>query len=318
VTTIVSTGPLLPPAPELLAPFGTLVVAPENDEEALARLSREAVALVVRGGTRVSARVIAAAPELRVIARTGVGTDLVDLEAATRRGIPVVVTPGAGAAAVAEGAIALMLALTKRLTELDRLVREGRWEERDAVEVGDLAGATLGIVGLGRIGREVASRARALGIEVLAYDPYVTDAGGIALVDLPVLFERCEFVSLHAPLTDETRGLVDAPLLARLPRGAILVNLARAGLVRSLDDLLAALESGRLGGLGLDVFDREPPDLAHPLFRHENVLMSPHVLGLSRRARERIFRAAAEGIAAVLRGERPAALANPELYDRLP
>ena len=312
---IVATAPVAPPAPELLAELAEIVVAPADDEATLAPLVRDAVALIVRGGCRVGAGLIDAAPSLRVIARTGVGVDLVDLQAATRRGIPVLVTPGAGADAVAEGALALMLALAKRLPELDALVRQGRFDERDAVEVGDLSGATLGVVGLGRIGTRVAELARAFGMEPLAHDPYVCPGGDVPLLDLPSLFERSQFVSLHAPLTAETRGIVDADLLGRLSTGAILVNLARGALVRSLDDLLAALDSGPLAGVGLDVFEIEPPDVSHPLFRHPRVLLSPHALGLSRGAKERIFREVAEGIVSVLRGGRPAAVANPEIYE---
>jgi D-3-phosphoglycerate dehydrogenase / 2-oxoglutarate reductase len=318
VATIVATGPVFPPAPELLAGLGDLVVAPAGDEDTLVALVGDAAALLVRGGSRVSARVIAAAPALCVIGRSGVGVDEVDLEAATQRGIPVVFTPDAGAQAVAEGAMAMLLALAKRLPELDQAVREGRWADRDAIDVGDLEGATLGIVGLGRIGRRLAAHARAFGMEIVAFDPYAEPGGEVEFVPVEALFERSGFVSLHAPLTPETYGLVDSKLLDRLPQGAILVNLARGALVRSLDDLLAALESGRLAGIGVDVFDPEPPDLRHPLFRHPNVLVSPHALGMSRRAKERIFRELAEGIAAVLRGERPAAVANPEVYRVVP
>jgi D-3-phosphoglycerate dehydrogenase / 2-oxoglutarate reductase len=312
----VATGPLASPGPELLAPIGELIVAAGRDEGELVSLVGDAVALVVRGGgSRVSARIIDSAPELQVIARTGIGVDEVDVEAATRRGIPVVVVPDAGASAVAEGALALMLALAKRLTLLDRLVRDERWAERDRVDIRDVEGSTLGIVGLGRIGRRLAAKAKALGMDVVGVDPYA-EAVNVELVDLPVLFERSHFVSLHVPLTDETRGMVDAPLLARLPEGAILVNLARGALIRSLDDVLTALEAGRLGGVGLDVFAEEPPDLSHPLFREERVLVSPHALGMSRGAKAAIARAAAEGVIAVLTGDRPAAVANPEIYGK--
>ena len=312
--TIVATGPVFPPAPDLLRDFGELVVAPDDDEAELLPLVRDAVAVIARGGARIGARLIEEAPELRVIGRSGVGVDRVDVDAATRRGIPVVITPDAGAQAVAEGAIAMMLSLAKRLPLLDRATREGRWEERDRVEIGDFEGSTLGIVGLGRIGRRVAELARPFGMRVVAYDPFAEDAIDVELVDLPALFATSDFVSLHAPLTAETRGLVDESLLARARPGMILVNLSRGALIRSLDDLLAALESGRLAGVGLDVFEPEPPDVSHPLFRDPRVLLSPHALGMSRRAKERIFREMAEGMAAALRGERPPAVANPEIY----
>ncbi len=258
---------------------------------------------------------IEGAPRLRVVGRSGIGVDEVDVEAATRCGIPVVVTPQAGAQAVAEGALALMLALAKRLPELDRAVRDGRWAVRDACEIGDVAGGTLGILGLGRIGTRLADLGVALGMDVAAHDPWVDPLRAhVPLVGLDELFGRSRFLSLHAPLTDETRGIVDDRLLALVPRGAILVNLARGGLVRSLDDLVTALDSGRLAGVGLDVFEPEPPDPRHPIFARPNVLATPHALGMSLRARERIWREMAEGMLAALRGERPRAVANPEVF----
>ena len=311
---IVATGPVFPPAEELL---GEITVAPAPDEDSLVPLVGEAEALIVRGNATISERVLEAAPRLRVIARTGVGLDRVDVEAATRRGIPVVVAPDAGAGAVAEGALAFMLALAKDLNALDRAVREGRWEARDELDLWDIGGTTVGVVGLGRIGRRVAALVQALGARVLAYDPYVEAADGIELVELDTLFGESDYISLHAPLTPETRGLVDARLLA-LARGAVLVNLGRGGLISSLDDLLVALESGALCGIGLDVFDPEPPDPDHPLFRHPRVLLSPHALGLSRQARRQLFAHVAEGVAAVLRGERPSDVANPEIYESTP
>ena len=308
---IVSTGQVFSPAEEIL---GAIAVAPDPAEESLLPLVREAEALIARGDATVSAALIDAAPALRVIGRTGVGVERIDLEAATRRGIPVVIAPDGGARAVAEGALALMLALAKDLVALDRAVKEGRWAARDEVELWDIGGTTVGIVGLGRIGRRVATLVEALGARVLGYDPLVEPPEGVELVELETLFGESDYISLHAPLTPETRGLIDARLLS-LARGAVLVNLGRGGLVSSLDDLLAALESGALRGIGLDVFDPEPPDPAHPLFRHPRVLLSPHALGLTKQSRRRLFEEMAEGVAAVLRGERPGAVANPEIYE---
>jgi phosphoglycerate dehydrogenase-like enzyme len=293
---IVATGPVHPVAEEVL---GEIVV---GDWRALLP---EAEALVVRGDAVVTAEDIAAAPRLRVIGRSGIGVDNVDVAAASTRGIPVVVTPGAGARAVAEGAFALALALLKRLPELDRAVREGEWSLRDRIEIGDVVGATIGIVGYGRIGRDLADLARGVGMHVLAHDPNVDEAA----TPLDVLFEHSDIVSLHVPLSEETRGLVGPALFERAKPGLILVNTARGGLVSSLDDLLAALESGRLGGVGLDVFDEEPPDPAHPLFAHPRVLVTPHALGMTRSSREAVFRTMAEGVAAALRGEQPAHVA---------
>ena len=277
-----------PPTEEILGP-----VAVARDEAELRELLRDAEAVIVRGGHRFSAELIDAAPRLRVIGRTGVGLSEIDLAEAERRRIAIVTAEG-GARAVAEGALTLLLALAKRLPQLDRAVTEGRFGERDEADVLDAEGLTLGIVGYGRTGRALAELAEALGMATVAHDPY---AGGIAIGEL---LARADAISLHAPLTDETRGLVDAAFLERLRPGAILVNLARGGLVRSLDDLLAALESGRLSGVGLDVFDPEPPDPAHPLFRHPAVLCTPHALGLTRQAKGNLARQCAEGIASAL------------------
>lgn len=311
---IIATGPIAPPTEEILGELGEIVVAPSSDEAMLLPLVADAVALIVRGGNRVSARLIEAAPALRVIGRTGVGFDEIDMEAANRRRIPVVITPNANAQAVAEGALAMLLCLVKGIVELDRLVREGRWSERDQADVRDLEGATVGIVGFGRIGRRLAELVRPFGTRVLAFDPYIESAVEVEFVELETLFWESDYISLHAPLTPETRGMVDADLLALAGPGAILVNLARGGLVRSLDDLLGALESGALHAVGLDVFDPEPPDLSHPLFRHPRVLLSPHALGMSRLAKRRIFEEMSLGIAAVLRGDRAESVANPEIY----
>lgn len=294
---IVATGPVHPVAEALLGPIAT--------GDWRAQLA-EAEALIVRGDAVVTADDITAARKLRVIGRSGVGVDNVDLAAAAARGIPVVIAPGSAARAVAEGALALGLALLKHLPELGAALRAGDWAARDRIEVGDVAGATMGIVGYGRIGRELGDLARALGMHVLAHDPEVDEAA----TPLDALFANADVVSLHAPLTDETRGLVGPNLLAQAKPGLILVNTARGALVSSLDDLLAALESGRLGGVGLDVFEEEPPDPSHPLFAHPRVLVTPHALGLTPSAREAVFRTMAEGVAAALRGEPPANVAS--------
>jgi phosphoglycerate dehydrogenase-like enzyme len=301
---IVATGPVPPVAEELLGPIR--VASPGQ----LQALLPETEVLIARGGTIVTAATIAAAPRLRVIARSGIGFSEVDVEAATRRGIPVVLAPTAGAGAVAEGALALILALAKRLPELDRAVKDGRWAERDDADVRDLHGAELGILGYGRIGRRLEALAAAFDMRVRFFDPYVD--GGVTLAGL---FAESDVVSIHAPLTDETRGIVDAPLLEQARPGLLLVNVARGALVRSPDDLLAALESGRLGGVGLDVFEPEPPDVSHPLFAHPRVLCTPHALWRTPGALEGIFREMSEGVLAALRGDRPAGVANPELYD---
>jgi phosphoglycerate dehydrogenase-like enzyme len=280
------------------------VAQPGSDDLAVAE------GAIVRADAIVDAALLARAPRLRVLARTGVGVDLVDLEEASARGIAVVTTPGAGTRAVAEGVLAHALHLVKRLAPLTRLVREGCWAERAGVAVGDLDGATIGIIGYGRIGRRVGELAAAFGMRVRAHDPISPPPADVDCPDLGELAGTSDVLTLHAPLTAATHHLVDAGLLARIRPGAVVVNCGRGGLL-DLDAALAALESGRLGGIGLDVFDPEPP-AHHPLFDHPNVVLTPHLMGLSRRATAATFAAAARGVADVLAGRRPPALANPD------
>ncbi len=316
---IVAAGPLAAPAPAILARFGELAVAERDSLDVLLPLLRDAVGLVARGPTRVDAELLAAAPRLRVIGRSGVGADGIDLEAATARGIPVVVTPGVNAVAVAEGAIALLLALIKRLPELDRAVRDGRWRERDTLSPGDVAGSTLAVAGFGHIGREVARLAGALGMDVLVCDPQVGAAqaaeAGFASASLEDAVARADHLSLHVPLHASTAGLVSPELLGLARPGLRLVNLSR-GAVTPLDGLLEGLRSGALGGVGLDVFEPEPPDPAHPLFARPDVICSPHALALTPGANRAVFTAMSEGMAAVLDGGRATHVANPGVYGR--
>jgi phosphoglycerate dehydrogenase-like enzyme len=315
---IVATGTVLPVAHEILSPFGSIELASSTDEESLVGMANGMIGLIVRGMVPISRRVIEAATELRVIGRTGVGYDTVDIGAATERGIPVVYAPGAGSKAVAEGAILMLLALAKRLRELDEKTRAGEWKARDQVKIGDLYGATLGVIGLGRIGREVGRLAHAFNMQVIAYDPAIGDRVaeklGIKLVSLDVLLATSDFISIHAPLTDATRNLLDARRLSLVKRGAVLVNLARGGLLADLDVLQDALESGQLSGLGLDVFPTEPPDVSHPIFRRTDVVCTPHCMGLSAKAKQATFVMMSQGMAEVLSGRRPENVANPEVF----
>jgi phosphoglycerate dehydrogenase-like enzyme len=257
----------------------------------------------------IDAKLIDAAPRLRVIGRSGVGVELVDLEAATRRGIPVVITPNGGSRGVAEGALALMLHLVKRLGPLTALVREGRWAEREALPLGDLDGAALAVVGYGRIGRRVAELATAFGMRVLASDPYANDANAT----LEDALAAADVISLHAPLTPETHGMIGADALTRVKPGALLVNCGRGGLL-DLDAAYGALLDGRLAGVGLDVFDPEPPE-DHPLLHHPDVVLTPHVMALSRRARALVFEEMVAGMDDVLSGRRASFIANPDVYE---
>lgn len=266
---------------------------------------------IVRADAVVDAAFLDRTPRMRVLARTGVGTDLVDLDTATARGIAVVVTPGSGTRAVAEGVIAHALTLVKRLAPLTALVSGARWSERDAGgPVGDLDGATIGIIGYGRIGRRVGELAAAFGMRVLAHDPFAPPPADVACGHLDELVAASDVLTLHVPLTEQNHHLVDARFLARTRPGAVLVNCGRGGLL-DLDAALAALESGQLSGVGLDVFETEPPE-HHPIFDHPGVSLTPHLMGMTRRAAAATFVDAAQGVADVLAGRRPAAVANPD------
>jgi D-3-phosphoglycerate dehydrogenase len=259
-----------------------------------------AAGAIVRADAVVDAAFLDRVPRLRVLARTGVGVDHVDLRAATARGIPVVITPVSGTRAVAEGVIAMALHLVKRLAPLTDLVRQDRWAERSRVPVGDLDGATMGIVGYGRIGRRVGELAEAFGMHLVAYDPFSAPPANIAAAGLAGLASASDVVTLHVPLTNQTHHLVDKAFLDDIRPGAVLINCGRGGLL-DLDAALAALESGRLAGVGLDVFDPEPPPY-HSLFDHPNVVLTPHLMGLTRRATAATFADAARGVVDVARG----------------
>lgn len=315
---IVALGPVDTFVIDRLRPFGD-VIEPGPGVDLGAMLPK-AIGLIARGDSVIDASMIQLAARLQVIARSGVGVERVDLVTATARGIPVVITPGAGTNAVAEGALAHMLYLVKRLGEMTNLVREGRWSERMAIELGDLDGATLGIVGFGRIGRRLAQMAMALDMRIVAYDPHVdaviADSMGVECVGLADLARRADVISLHAPLTAETARLIDREVLALVRPGTILVNCGRGGLM-NLDAVHEALLEGRLAGVGLDVYDPEPPTPeGHPIFGHPNVVLTPHVLGLSRLGRRRTFEEMVEGMEAVFTGGNAPSVANPEIYAR--
>lgn len=315
---IIATARVLPVAHEILSRYARIEVASATDENSLVSMMDGAIGLIVRGVTPITRRVIVAGTNLRVIGRTGVGYDNVDINAASECGIPVVFAPGAGSKAVAEGALSMLLALAKRLPQLDKKTRAGEWEARDEISMGDLYGATLGLVGLGRIGSEVARLANAFGMNIVGYDPAVSEATAksmcVRLTDLESLLKESDFISVHAPLNEQTRSMFDARRLALVKRGAILVNLARGGLVDSLDLLNEALESGRLSGVGLDVFPNEPPDVSHPIFRRTDVICTPHCMGLSVKAAHATFTMVSQGMVEVLSGGTPKNVANPQVY----
>jgi phosphoglycerate dehydrogenase-like enzyme len=257
------------------------------------------------------AEVLAASPELRVIARVGVGVDSIDLDAATSCGVAVTVTPGANESTVADHTIALMLAALRRIGEHDRAVRRGEWNRTGAHAPWLLSGATVGLIGYGRIGRLVRKRLEGFSVEVLVSDPVQPDDHNVTSVELAELLAGSDVVSIHAPLLASTRGLIGAPELALMRPHAVLVNTARGG-VCDEDALAQALENGQLRAAALDVFEHEPP-LSSRLLELSNVVLSPHNAGLSVQSIEEMTRRATASVIDVLVGRNPEHLANPEV-----
>jgi len=263
----------------------------------------EADALIVRSAVQVTPAVLAKAPRLRVIGRAGVGVDNVDLDAATAAGVLVMNTPGGNAISVAEHTLALMLAMARRIPEATQSTTSGKWEKKKFLG-SELRGKTLGIVGLGSIGREVLKRARAFEMRVLAHDPYVTSQIakdlGIELVDLPSLYAQSDYITLHVALTPETERMISHAALAQMKSGVRLVNCARGELVDD-EALRQAIESGKVSSAALDVFPVEPPPAGYPLFAGNKVLATPHIGGSTEEAQEIVGVRIAEQIAEYLK-----------------
>jgi D-3-phosphoglycerate dehydrogenase len=284
--------------------FSPPYTPPGELAEKLARWQVDA--LIVRQG-RITAPVIAASPKLRVIAKHGVGVDNVDLRAAAERGIPVVRATGSNARAVAEMAITLSVALLKELPHLDASIKNGQWL-KPAFVGRDIEDSVLGLVGFGSIGQEAARMARALGFRVVAYDPLGReairsfDAGAERSFD--ELLAEADVISLHCPLTRETRGMIGRAQFEKMKPGAILVNTARGGLVNEAD-LLAALRDGRIGGAGLDSFAQEPPSPDNPLWQAPRLIVTPHVAGVSYGSTRAMAMMAARQVIDILDGKAP-------------
>jgi D-3-phosphoglycerate dehydrogenase / 2-oxoglutarate reductase len=249
----------------------------------------DADALIVRSAVQADAKLLAAAPKLRIIGRAGVGVDNIDAEEATKRGIVVMNTPGANAVAVAELTLGLMISMSRAIPRANATMHAGKWEKK-SLQGSELRGKTLGIVGCGRIGLEVARRAKAFGMTLLGYDPFIAPViareNGITLVPIDEIFSSSDFLSLHVGLTPQTEGLINKHSLAIMKKGIRIINCARGELI--VDEALAeAIKSGHVAGAALDVFRKEPLKDS-PYFELENVLLSPHIAGSTDEAQEAI------------------------------
>lgn len=259
-------------------------------EDELVKIIPEYDALIIRSGTKVTAKIIEAAKGLRVIGRAGIGVDNIDLEAATKQGIIVMNTPTGNAVTTAEHAIAMMFAASRHIPAATASLKGGEWE-RKKFTGHQLCGKTLGIVGVGNIGKIVADRAQGLKMTVMGYDPFLTqdaaDKLGIQLASLDEVFAHSDYISIHTPLTDKTRGLVNKGAFKKMKKGVILINCARGGIV-SEDDLVWAINEGIVQSAALDVFEQEPPAPEHPLLQMKEVVVTPHLGAATDEAQENV------------------------------
>ncbi|MDQ6437025.1 phosphoglycerate dehydrogenase [Mesorhizobium sp. LHD-90] len=266
-----------------------------KDKDKLLEVIGQYDGLAIRSATKVTEKLIAAATNLKVIGRAGIGVDNVDIPAASRRGIIVMNTPFGNSITTAEHAVAMMFALARQIPEANASTHAGKWEKNRFMGV-EITGKTLGVIGCGNIGSIVATRGVGLRMHVVAYDPFLSESRatelGVEKVELDELFRRADFITLHTPLTDKTRNIIDAAAIAKMKNGVRIINCARGGLIVEAD-LIAALNSGKVAGAGIDVFETEPAT-EHPLFGMENVVTTPHLGASTSEAQENVALQVAE------------------------
>jgi D-3-phosphoglycerate dehydrogenase len=292
--------------------------ASSNSEKVLAEEVREVDALIIRVRGKVSKKVIKNARKLKVVGHHGAGLDNIDLQAATERGIPVVYTPDANTESVADHTIGLMIAVAKKIPQAHyALTRDKNWSIRYECIGTEIYKKTLGLIGLGRIGRSVVGRAKGFKMRVLAYDPYisedVTKKLGVKLVDLKTLLSNSDFVSIHVPSTKETHKMIGKRELEIMKSKAFLINTSRGGVVDEVA-VYKALIKGKLAGAAFDVYEKEPPDPNNPLFKLDNVVATPHMAAHTEEALRSMAITVARDTVKVLKGKRPKYVANPEIF----
>jgi D-3-phosphoglycerate dehydrogenase len=295
--------------------LGAHLVRIDSDAEFL-KVARHAVA-VLNSGFRLTAPLIQALDQCRVISRYGSGVDNIDVAAATGKGIPVANVPVFCVEEVANRCLTLLLACSCRLVSVDTATRQGVWGVQNIPSAEQIEGQTLGLVGFGKIARAVANRAKPFGWRIIAHDPFVSPEAAaedeVELCDLDALLQKADYVSLHVPLTSSTRHLLSASRLALMKPSSFLVNTARGGLIDEAA-LIEVLRHRRIAGAGLDVFETEPPVKDHPMFGMDNVILTPHCSSHTRLATAKVRSAAVDAVMRVLQGERPVHVVNPELF----
>ncbi|MBA7536453.1 Hydroxypyruvate reductase [subsurface metagenome] len=279
--------------------------------ETIKKMVADVEGIILRTNIKITREIIDAAPNLKVISRTGAGVDNVDVATATKKEILVCNAPGVNSISVAEHTLALILAMAKQLKTIDKAVHNGNWKIRYASKAEDLDGKNLGLVGIGNIGYLVAQKCRlAFNMKVIAYDPYVKEVEDVELCSsLDQLFSQSDFISIHAPYTKETHNLINVRLLNLMKPGSYLINTSRGAVVDE-KALIEVLEKGSIAGAGLDVFEKEPPSLDNPLLRFENVITTSHSAGLNRDCERKLAIEAAQAVVDFLEGRQPKHIYN--------
>lgn len=292
---------------------------PKIPPEELKKIIGSYEALLIRSGTRVTSEIIEAADKLKVIGRAGIGVDNVDIEAASKRGIVVMNTPLANTITTAEHALSLMLSLARRIPQAHTSLKSGKWEKGKFLGV-EVYQKTLGVIGMGNIGKVVAQRALGIEMEVIAYDPYITrekaDELGVELVELDDLFARSDFITIHTPLTDDTRDMINAESIAMMKDGVRIINCARGGIINE-KDLAEAIEKGKVAGAAIDVFGKEPVDPDNPLLKLDAVVSTPHMGASTAEAQQNVSMAVVEQLIDFSRGIVRNAVNMPSLDPKL-
>ncbi len=291
-----------------------LISIPDGDQAAFDTHIKDAEAILLSTAYKMTGDVIDKAASLKVISRTGVGVDNVDVKAATEKSVLVLNTPEANSISVAEHTVALIIAISKQLVMYDSELRSGNFKIRRSGKCVDIEGKTLGLIGCGRIGRFTAEKCRAaFNMQVIGYDPYVKEIKGITLYkEIEEVFKLADYVSLHIPFTDETKGLVGEKLLSLMKPAAYIINTSRGGIIDE-PVLAKKLKNNEIAGAALDVFESEPPDADNPLMSVKNVILTPHSAALTKECTERVAYEATLGISEYLKGNTPRFIFNKEL-----
>lgn len=314
----VMTQAVCPEGLQMLDGVADIYVADNQDPNNYLDEMQDADALIVRIA-KCDGHAIENSPNLKVIGRTGVGYDSVDVKTATAHGIPVVITPGANNRSVAEHAVAMMFALSKNLVEAQQEMCKGNWEIRGAKKAFELEGKTVGILGLGAIGRETAKICEGCGMKVAAYDPFLSKEqvegyGAVYYENYEDLLNASDVVSIHVPLTDETRNMIGKKQLAEMKKTALIINCSRGGIINEAD-LVEALKAGEIAGAGTDVFCNEPPKTDDPLLNCPNLIVSPHSAAQTREAVIKMAQMCVKGCLAVAEGKKWPFVADKSVYD---